>query len=108
MPAEDMVMKHEIRKLVTIVTEALIEEHVLKDILRLGAFGYTVTEARGKGNRGTREANWELTSSNVRIEVVCEEKVAEAIAAHLQEHYYRNYGMILFMSDVEVLRSKKF
>ena len=30
------------------------------------------------------------------------------IAAYLQEHYYADYAMILFLSDVEVLRPEKF
>lgn len=95
------------RKLVTIVTEAMLEQSLLKDLERLGAHGYTVTEARGKGSRGERDASWE-PSGNIRIEVVCDEAVAETIANFLYERYYRNYGMILFTSDVDVLRPEKF
>jgi len=45
---------------------------------------------------------------NIRIEVVCGEPVAAAIAEHLRQRYYENYAMILFMSDVAVLRPGKF
>lgn len=95
------------RKLLTIVTEASIESPLLRDIERLGAHGYTVTDARGKGSRGVRDAGWDA-SSNIRIEVVCGVEAAQAIAAHLAAHYYGNYAMILFASDVDVLRPEKF
>lgn len=100
-------MNHTMRKLLTIVTEAAIEGVLVQDIERLGAHGYTVTDARGKGSRGVRNSSWDATS-NVRIEVVCDAAVAEAIAAHLQTHYYDNYAMILFVTDVAVLRPGKF
>lgn len=100
-------MNRHVRKLLTIVTEETIEGFVARDIERLGAHGYTITDARGKGNRGSRDASWEA-SSNIRIEVVCDMQTAEDIAAHLREHYYDDYGMIIFLSDVEVLRPEKF
>ncbi len=95
------------RRLLTIITESAIESHLLRDIERWGAHGYTITEARGKGARGVREGNWEA-NRNIRIEVVCEDSVAELIAAGLRQHYYENYAMILYLSDVDVLRPEKF
>ena len=100
-----MTLEH--RKLLTIVTEAALERELVREIERLGAHGYTVTDARGKGGRGIRDAGWEV-SANIRIEVVCTAETAHAIAAALRERYYDNYAMILFISDVEVLRPEKF
>ena len=73
----------------------------------LGASGYTVTNARGRGSRGVRDAGWS-SSGNIRIEVVCDTGIAEKIAARLRDKYYSDYAMILFLSDVSVLRPKKF
>ena len=95
------------RKLLTVVTEAVLEKALVRDLERLGAHGYTLTEARGNGSRGLRNAGWEA-SSNIRLEVVCDAATAHKLAAHLQAHYYADYGMILFMHDVEVLRPEKF
>lgn len=95
------------RKLLTIVTEAALEGALVRDIERLGANGYTITDARGKGSRGVRNASWDA-SSNIRVEVVCDAETAEAIAAHLRRHYSDDYAMILMMTDVEVLRPDKF
>lgn len=100
-------MHTERRKLLTIVAEAALEQRMIKDLERLGAHGYTITDARGKGSRGVRNAGWER-SGNIRVEVVCDAKTAAAIAVHLKEHYYDNYAMILFIGDVEVLRPEKF
>lgn len=100
-------MQTEIRKLLTVICEAQLESRVIADLERLGARGYTVTDARGKGGRGVRDAGWDR-SANVRIEVVCDAPTASAIAAHLRDRYYNHYAMILFMSDVEVLRGQKF
>ncbi|MBW3551266.1 MAG: transcriptional regulator [Proteobacteria bacterium] len=95
------------RKLLTIVTESTLERVLAADIERLGGHGYTITDARGKGSRGPRNASWS-ESSNIRIEVVCDDATAQAITAHLQARYYADYGMILFISEVEVLRPEKF
>jgi nitrogen regulatory protein PII len=95
------------RTLVTIVAEAVLERQLAGDLKRLGAHGYTVTEARGEGHRGVRAADWEYTA-NVRIETVCDQKVADAIMAHLVRTYYADYAMIAFTHEVEVIRPEKF
>lgn len=100
-------MHTEARSLITIVTEAALERRITDDIRRLGAHGYTVSDARGEGSRGVRSAGWEA-SSNIRIEVICDNRTADAITAHLRAHYYDHYAMILFMSEVGVLRPEKF
>lgn len=100
-------MAKESRKLVTIVTEAVLEAGICNTLGKLGATGYTVTNARGSGSRGVRDAGWE-SSGNIRIEVVCNLEVAERIEQYLREHYYADYAMIVFASDVTVLRPEKF
>ena len=100
-----MSMEH--RKLLTIITEAALEDSLGREIEALGAHGYTIADVRGKGGRGMRDAGWNLTA-NIRIEVVCSANTAHAIAAALKENYYDNYAMVLFIGDVEVLRPEKF
>ena len=95
------------KKLLVIIAEAAIERLVARDARRLGAHGYTVSDARGKGSRGVRGASW-APSANVRIEVVCTAATAAAIADALRQRYYDDYAMILFVGDVEVMRPAKF
>lgn len=95
------------RKLLTIVAESSVEGRLVADLERLGVSGYTITEVRGKGRRGVRNAGWDQ-AGNIRVEVVCDADSAGTIAAHVKATYFEHYAMILFMSDVEVLRSGKF
>lgn len=95
------------RKLVTIITETAIEDSVCRDLVELGATGYTITDARGAGAHGVRDAGWS-TTANVRIEVICPDEVAARITETLNERYFANYAMIVFATDVDVLRSEKF
>ena len=94
-------------KLVTIITESILEDDICKKIQEMGATGYTVTNARGSGSRGIRDAGWS-TASNVRIEVLCSTELAQRIEEHMQKFYYENYAMVLFETDVAVLRPEKF
>jgi hypothetical protein len=100
-------MEHFPRRLLTIVTEALLERELLAEFEALGVRGYTITDARGKGSRGTRQSDW-AQEGNIRIEIVCEPALAERVAARLRERYYDHYAMILYLQDVSVLRPDKF
>jgi hypothetical protein len=95
------------RKLLTIITESLLESELCAAIESLGATGYTVTNARGSGSRGVRDAGW-ASSGNIRVEVVCSRELSEAIAEHLRRTYCDDYAMIIFESDIRVLRDDKF
>jgi hypothetical protein len=95
------------RKLITIITEAIIETELCADIEALGASGYTISNARGSGSRGIRNAGWSA-SSNIRIEVVCGDAIAASLAKHVSDKYYNDYAMILFESDIKVMRPDKF
>lgn len=95
------------RKMLTIITEAALETTLVRDIEKLGAHGYTISDARGKGRRGVRSAGWG-PSSNIRIEILCSEERASAIASHCRDHYYDDYAMTIFILDVGVLRPEKF
>jgi nitrogen regulatory protein PII len=95
------------RRLLTVVTEAVLERELLGELDALGVRGYTITDARGKGSRGRRQSDWSQ-EGNIRIEMVCEPALAERVAQHLRERYYDHYAMILFLQDVFVLRPEKF
>ena len=95
------------RRLLTVVTEAVLERELLGELDALGVRGYTITDARGQGSRGRRQSDWSQ-EGNIRIEMVCEPALAERVAQHLRDRYYDHYAMILFLQDVSVLRSEKF
>jgi hypothetical protein len=95
------------RRLLTVVTEAVLERELVTELELLGVRGYTITDARGKGSRGQRQSDW-AQDGNIRIEIVCEPALADRIATRLRERYYDHYAMILFLQDVSVLRPDKF
>ena len=95
------------RSLLTVITEAALEEALLRDFDRLGVRGYTVSDVRGRGSRGVRDAAWN-EADNIRIVVICPRSLAESLLQHLQAHYYANYAMITFLQEIDVLRPEKF
>ncbi len=102
-----MMLTTENRTLITIITEGAIEEALLRDLDKLGVRGYTVSDARGRGSRGVRDAAWG-EAANIRIEVICPRLLAESILKHIQARYYANYAMVAFLQEVEILRPEKF
>ena len=96
-----------IRTVLTVICEAALEKKLVVDLQQLGAPGWTISDARGRGGRGVRSAGWD-TEGNIRVEIICTRDIAERIANHLQARYYANFAMVCFLSQVEVLRPEKF
>lgn len=95
------------KQLITIVCESILEKKVSKDLDGLGVAGYTIWDARGKGETGSRSGDWS-ENSNIQIQIVCSESAADEISQTLSEKYFEHYAMILYRSPVTVLRSDKF
>lgn len=100
-------MQTQDRTLITVVMEAGLEGPVTADLERLGARGWTVVDARGKGTRGERAADWS-SIGNVRLEVVCARDLAERIGEHLRTEYFPGNALVMYFSDVRVFRGEKF
>jgi hypothetical protein len=95
------------RTLLTVICEAALEKKLLADLEQLGAPGWTLSDARGRGARGVRSAGWD-TEGNIRVEIICTQDIAERIATHLQDQYYANVAMVCYLAQVEVMRPEKF
>lgn len=93
-------------KLVTIVTERILEDRLLRALDALGAKGYTLTQATGKGSRGVRASEWE--GPDTRIETLVSPAVADAIVEHIAEKYFEHYAVIVYVQDAEVVRGDKY
>ncbi|WP_119155198.1 P-II family nitrogen regulator [Caldimonas tepidiphila] len=100
-------MNTEPTQLVVIVCEQALEALLAPELLAAGAKGYTVCEARGRGNRGVRDARW-LLSSNLRIEILCRESVARRIMEMVDAKYCENFGLVMYRHDVQASRAEKF
>jgi hypothetical protein len=89
------------QKLLTVVCESLLESDLSHEVLSLGAVGYTITDARGLGTHGMRSGSW-AKEGNIRLEILCDEAVSQRIIEHLRRTYDKDYGLLVFSSDVEL------
>lgn len=94
-------MKTKGEKVLTIITESIIEKILIQELQKFGISGYTIEDVRGEGRRGLRGSDWDQTS-NVRIQVVCDLELAEKISDYLAENYFDRYAMFVFMFDADV------
>ena len=94
-------------KLVTIVCEAYALTAVTKLLKEAGAHGWTHFPVEGAGDGGERTGETP-EFSNVQIEVILQPAAAELLLTRLQAEFFPRYGMVVFESDVRVIRSGKY
>jgi nitrogen regulatory protein P-II 2 len=94
-------------KLVTIVCEALAQQSIVRLLNESGAHGYTVYEVQGAGAHGERFAETE-EFANVKIEVIVSSTTADKLLHKLQKDFFPHMAIIVYESDVSVLRQEKF
>jgi nitrogen regulatory protein P-II 2 len=95
------------KKMVTIIAESALEALIIKNIERLGASGYTLMYAMGNGERGVRKGDWDQ-NKNIFLQTVCSDEVAHAIMDYLYDHYYEDYAIIAYATEVDIHRNSKF
>jgi len=93
-------------KLVTIVTERILEDRLLRTLTDLGSKGYTLTQAAGKGSRGVRASEWE--GPDTKIETLVSEEVAQVIVDHVADTFFEHYAVIVYVQDAAVVRGEKY
>lgn len=100
-------MQTHAKKLLVIIAEAALEKPLTRDARQFGALGYTITDVRGGGQRGEREAQWEADRS-IEMKVIADAAVAEKLAGHVLGTYAPHYAVTLFTEEVGVFRAEKF
>lgn len=91
-------MQVKTQQLVTIICEAILESFLKKELPELGVTGYTITDARGMGSMGKRSGKWRK-ESNIRLEILCDDAVAEQVIQHVHEEYGENYALMVFSGE---------
>ncbi len=92
--------------LITIVAEPVLEERITRECMQLGATGYTVIEARGRGSRGIRTGD--IPGQNIRIETLVSEEVADRILTRASEKWFPHYAVVVWDTPVRVVRGEKY
>ncbi len=100
-----MALKIHLRK-VTIIAERVLRDDLLDLLKRHGATGWTLTAVEGEGSRGIRASEWEGRS--VQIDTLVSTATADAIMEEVGEKYFADWSVIVFATDVEVLRGEKY
>jgi hypothetical protein len=89
------------KTLLTIISETVLEDTLVDEIMSLGAKGYTITDVRGRGTHGLRSGKWSA-GGNIRIEVVGDAEMCARIVSRLHDTYEENYGLLMYTSLVEL------
>lgn len=92
--------------LLTIIAEDELESRLIADLKALGVRGYTICSVRGEGCHGLRASQWE--GENIKIEVIVDSSLADAIGEHVSKVYFPHFATILYLLPVQVLRVQKF
>jgi nitrogen regulatory protein PII len=100
------------RKIVVIV-EQMMTDKVCALIEKHGAKGYSVIDCSGKGHHGTHgqpgRASVAQDFALSRIEaIVSDRAAAERMTFDLTETYLKQQSGIVYLQDVEIVRSEKF
>jgi nitrogen regulatory protein PII len=98
-------LKIHLRK-VTIIAERVLRDDLLDLLKRHGATGWTLTAVEGEGSRGIRASEWEGRS--VQIDTLVSPLAADAIMDEIGRIYFRDWSVIVYAAEVEVLRGEKY
>jgi len=91
----------------TIVCEALAREHLTRLLAEAGVFGYTMFSVQGTGAKGSRVADID-EFGNIQIEVIVPAPVAKRLLECLRRDVLPHFAVIVYETEVWVLRSDKF
>jgi nitrogen regulatory protein P-II 2 len=92
--------------MITIVALDSLQNRLVADLKNCGIKGYTISEVDGEGLHEQHFTDWE--GRNIRIEVLVSEDKVLCIMEMLSKNYFEKYGVIAFVTNVEVLRKERF
>ena len=94
-------------KLLTITCEILAQENILEILKNHEITGYTKYEVDGNGSRGLRGQGLK-NEKNIKIEIIVREEKLQDIVEEISRTLFANFAIVLYVSDVGVLRPEKF
>lgn len=92
---------------ITIYASQEHENSLIKQILSMGAKGYTITEAKGMGEHASLDDPF-THSTHVRIEILVQPETAERIMSYFSGLNVKHLPIVACVEDVEVNRSEHF
>jgi len=93
-------------RLVTIISEPVVSKEIVALAKTLGSSGFTSSDVRGEGSGD--KSSGEVPDEKIKIEIVANSTLAEKIMAEVAAHYFKNYSIIVYSTEIRVLRPEKF
>ena len=94
-------------KLLTITCEILAQKNIIDILKKHEITGYTTYEVGGNGARGLRGQGLK-NEKNVKVEVIMREEKLQDIVEEISRTLFANFAVVLYVSDVGVVRTEKF
>lgn len=94
-------------KLLTITCEILAQKNVKEILAKHKVTGYTTYDASGRGEKGLRGQGLQ-DEKNIKIEVVLSKDKLEGIVEEVARTLFSDFTIMLYTSDVQIVRMEKF
>jgi len=91
----------------TVTCEILAQKNVIDILTKHNITGYTTYEVDGNGTKGLRGQGLK-NEKNVKVEVIMQEDKLQDIVEEIARTLFTNFAVVLYVSDVGVLRTEKF
>ena len=92
-------------KLITIICEPILNQSLIELTRKIGATGFTMTEVRGEGSK---KNSGEIPENKIKIEIISTATLANEIIQAVSEIFFKEYSMIIYASEISILRPEKF
>jgi len=93
-------------RLVTIICEPVLSSAIIELIKSVGASGFTLTDVRGEGSG--EKSSGEVPEEKLKIEIVADASLAGKIMGEIATVYFENYSIIVYSTEISILRPNKF
>jgi hypothetical protein len=94
-------------KLVTIITNDVLEHQLIKSVRKNGASGYTIVHARGAGSSGEQSGMLNI-DTNIKFHVILPQERLTQLLDDLDYLIHKGHHLTVYVSDVSVLDADKF
>ncbi len=94
-------------KLLTVTCEILAQKNIIEILKKHEITGYTTYEVEGNGARGLRGQGFK-NEKNAKVEVIMREDKLQDVVEEISRTMFANFAIVLYVSDVGVVRTEKF
>lgn len=94
-------------KLLTVTCEILAQKNIIEILNKHEITGYTTYEVDGNGARGIRGQGLK-NEKNVKVEIIMREEKLQTVVEEISRTLFANFAIVLYVSDVGVVRTEKF